>query len=195
MFPFSAKSIRETAECVDRQVPHRLGVLALVKIALLEAAARGEVVDPEGVFHAIEDELQAQTAALEADLDRKTFVHVAHLRSIAANVERRESADDKAQAVMNRSLAQLADRQIDSSFDPRGWFVYTLWGADDIRPLYVGMSGNVLSRLGDHMRNPDRRYKVERVTLISCKSEARARSVESRLIARHQPPLNTVGVR
>lgn len=77
----------------------------------------------------------------------------------------------------------------------RGFFVYCLWGENRHVPLYVGMSSNVLSRLGTHMQMPNRRNLIERVTLIRCRDERDMRKRERDLIAVLQPPLNIAGIR
>lgn len=74
--------------------------------------------------------------------------------------------------------------------DPHGFHVYLLWGASKDRPIYVGQSTNVLSRLGQHMISEKRRLTraVEILRLNSFKEMA---ETEKQLIVKFQPPLNT----
>lgn len=92
------------------------------------------------------------------------------------------------------AIALVAGVGIGESFDPRGSFVYLLWGKDTARPLYVGESGNVLQRLGAHMSDSGRRNRVERIQLISCASKTGRRALETQLIGKYRPPWNLVGL-
>ncbi|HET6915952.1 MAG TPA: GIY-YIG nuclease family protein [Acidimicrobiales bacterium] len=86
--------------------------------------------------------------------------------------------------------ARLAVETIGESFDPRGYFVYLLFGEDDARPIYVGQSSNVLSRLGNHMSANDRRGRVTRVGLIRCADDRQMFALERELIEHYRPELN-----
>jgi hypothetical protein len=109
----------------------------------------------------------------------------------------------QAEAAVRESRVQNELRRIgfstltmtrEGGFDPRGYFVYCLWGTERDRPMYVGMSTNILGRLGSHVQNPDRRYGIERVTLLRCDSRKAALDTEARLIAEYQPTWNVAGV-
>jgi hypothetical protein len=93
-----------------------------------------------------------------------------------------------------QARAQLAAfvRGAGWSFDPRGQYVYLLWGPDSRCPLYVGRSGNLMSRLAQHQRNPDK-ADVVRVQVIPCANFAYSVELESQLIRVYQPPLNKAG--
>ena len=82
----------------------------------------------------------------------------------------------------------------DGGFDPRGFFVYFLWGSDSARPLYVGKSKNLLTRLGQHMGNPLRAPYVERVTFIKYDSAHEMDDAERVYISGCNPLWNVVGV-
>lgn len=81
-------------------------------------------------------------------------------------------------------------------FDPSGFFVYTLWGFDSSeRPLYVGRSTNVISRVGQHLQKSERRSKVRCLTLLRLGDAEEMRATEERLIRFHDPEWNLVGTR
>lgn len=82
----------------------------------------------------------------------------------------------------------------DIELDPSGFCVYMLWGDDQSRPLYVGLSTNILGRLGSHMNCRDKRAQTRKVQIIRCGDEATMRQLEHDLIAKYQPPLNVVGI-
>lgn len=93
---------------------------------------------------------------------------------------------------LDRTAARLAGGMGDD-FDPRGYFVYILRGANG-EVLYVGQSSNILARLGTHLGDTKKQPHVHRVSLIRC-ADARAMSAaERRLIRTHQPLWNVVGV-
>lgn len=172
-----------------------LGLRQRVRIALLQAASRGLIGDPDGVLAAIEDEITAVEASIDRDIQTALTVSELHLNGAADRLDAKGSAQAKAEARVDRALLCMSATALAESFDPRGYFVYCLWGADDDRPLYVGLSTNVLARLGQHMSNRERRYGVQRVSLIKCKSHAQMESTESRLIGEYQPIWNVIGVR
>lgn len=87
----------------------------------------------------------------------------------------------------NRASIELAE------FNPQGFFVYLLWPARMDKPFYIGQSINVLARVGAHMANPDRRHRVERVTLVRCHDEQTMLETEARLIQFYEPELNVLG--
>lgn len=76
------------------------------------------------------------------------------------------------------------------AFDPKGWYVYILWGDDDEVPLYIGQSRNVLSRLGSHMSDAEKRASVSRIQLIKCAGERTMMRTEAALIREFRPYLN-----
>lgn len=89
---------------------------------------------------------------------------------------------------------RIAPSVLDSaSFDPSGYFVYLLWGDDPDSPLYVGQSTNILSRLGTHMGDAQKRRLVRRVELIQCDDRLAMDAMEAALIREHCPVLNVMG--
>jgi hypothetical protein len=93
------------------------------------------------------------------------------------------------------AAAELAVTSLADAFEPRGCYVYLLWGKSDRKPVYVGMSENVHARIGQHMLDLTKRPHVERVTLIRCESRGAMVLTEARLIAHYQPMLNVLGIR
>src|SRR4051812_23425341 len=83
-----------------------------------------------------------------------------------------------------------AEQSIDP---PHGWFVYILWGESPSRPLYVGQSTNVLSRIGSHMGDAEKRRLTKRIDLIRCGSNDEMVAMEKRLILEWSPWLNVLG--
>lgn len=158
----------------------------LVKAAWFEAQALPGAADE--VFDRMSREVR-----------RIAGVAIMHLRQTSAEAEKRWNAAEKAtfaaERRIGRALAGIAGGQLGDAFDPRGNFVYCLWGSDTDIPLYVGMSTNILARLGTHLNDAEKRRRVERVTLIRCKTDRQMRQAEVRLIGEYQPPLNVVGIR
>jgi hypothetical protein len=73
-------------------------------------------------------------------------------------------------------------------FDPNGFFVYLLWGDDPDRPIYVGQSRDVLSRMGTGTR----RFAVKNVQWIRRESKEAMDELERSLIRLYQPPENKI---
>ncbi len=100
-----------------------------------------------------------------------------------------------ASRITEEGLAGIAAEGIPGGIDPHGWFVYLLWEyKGDAAPLYVGKSTNLFSRLGAHMTDRAKRYRVRWVTLLRCTSERRMNEAEERLIGRYRPELNIAGI-
>jgi hypothetical protein len=105
-------------------------------------------------------------------------------------VRHARQAEERAEAALDGLVMQHLDLQM----DPNGYYVYLLWGIEEDRPLYVGQSTNIFSRLGSHMNDPVKRARVRRVMVIGCKTERQMDSTELRLIRKYRPELNTAGV-
>lgn len=114
-------------------------------------------------------------------------------RHATGALRRLDANERKWQAALIRDALPAGEAVIDG-FDPHGWFVYILWGNDPDRPLYVGQSTNVLSRLGSHLGQNERRATVRRVSLIRCDTRADMNEVEWDLIAGLRPSLNILGI-
>lgn len=116
---------------------------------------------------------------------------------------RRTAAEEARQ--LKEDLAGMTVASLDQAFAaPKGFYVYFLWGDDGERPLYVGKSTNVFSRLGQHAsdgtgngRVLDLKHKgekeygqetrVTRVTLLKCETREIMDHAEVELIARFRP--------
>lgn len=91
------------------------------------------------------------------------------------------------------SIRTAVRASLDVAFDPNGYFVYLLWGEDLEQPLYIGRSTNVLSRLGTHLNDRDKRAVISRVSMMRCDSEMVMCKMEERLIRLYEPEWNTAG--
>lgn len=91
------------------------------------------------------------------------------------------------------AVAGIANVEIGDCIDPHGHFVYILWGEDE--PIYIGMSSNILSRIGRHMDSSDKRAATKRIQLIRCIDRAKAADTEWSLIGKYCPRLNIAGTR
>jgi hypothetical protein len=121
-------------------------------------------------------------------------------RSLAEKFERQVRAKEEApstpeiyEPLWRRALrSQLEDWaaiEVDG-FNPNGFFVYMLWDRSETHPVYVGATQNVMSRVGVHLRNPDRRHRIGRVTLIRCSSVEAMENTEADLIDHYRPEFN-----
>jgi excinuclease UvrABC nuclease subunit len=83
------------------------------------------------------------------------------------------------------------------SFVPAGAGVFSyVYVAYDLqgRVVYVGLSDNVLGRLGEHSRYKGWWRGVAKVEFWEFDNRAEAARYEQAMIATHQPPGNTMGV-
>lgn len=107
--------------------------------------------------------------------------------------------------LLREYLAGLVVASLDEAFAaPRGFYVYCLWGDDAERPLYVGKSANIFSRLAQHATNAKgdgythgydsggvrRKTQVTRVTLLKCETREAMDRLEVELISRFRPDHN-----
>lgn len=129
-------------------------------------------------------ELAGKVAGLSASLQELSTKVEATLRRMGSQSQR-----DRSSRVRNTVSSRIGD-----AFDPHGFYVYLLWGEDPDTPLYIGLSRNVLGRLGAHMNNADRRDQIRSVQLIKCSGESTMKRTEAALIREYRPPLNTIGV-
>lgn len=113
------------------------------------------------------------------------------LKSLRADYEIDELEHlDVLRRMTSEAVARISDPE--ATFIPHGFFVYLLWGADADRPMYVGQSRNILSRLGSHMQNPERGPHVHSVQLLRCESKKAMDEMERSLIVGYQPAWNKV---
>lgn len=76
-----------------------------------------------------------------------------------------------------------------------GFFVYALFTAEQgEEPAYIGQSTNVLGRVGNHLRNPERAPLITRIAVLPCSSKAEMAKLERSLIAQYCPPWNLVSL-
>lgn len=112
-----------------------------------------------------------------------------------------EKIQPRLRGTLGSAAGQTAPRMDDSvwadllvsagGFAPAGWWVYMLWARKgDAVPLYVGSSGNVMSRLGTHFGDEAKRSRVGWVSLISCASMGDMLARENALIRELRPAWN-----
>jgi hypothetical protein len=175
-----------------------MSVASILKIGIYEALAR--CVPPEELADALQPtirEIRQIAAAAQDKLDAAlAAVEEAH-RERARDQEQLQRSYDRVEARARKGIAGIRAASIaEDGFNPHGFFVYFLWGSDTDRPLYIGKSENVLARLGHHMSDRMKRYRVMNVTLLRCETEREMEmeETETRMIVHHQPPLNTIGI-
>lgn len=92
---------------------------------------------------------------VEKELRRKAIAAEEAIHGLLERLEHKERAAERYAERVERdrqaNAARMVSANIGDSFDPHGYYVYLLWGADPDKPLYVGQSSNILSRLGSHM--------------------------------------------
>src|SRR5208283_4700464 len=108
-----------------------------------------------------------------------------------------EAARENREEAVSRARHAALARRIETTgigevFDPEGYFVYILWGADE-RPIYVGQSTNILSRLGSHLGDRTKRRLITKVQLVRCATRHVMDITEDDLIAHYRPQLNIAG--
>jgi hypothetical protein len=170
--------------------PHLTDNAARLRIALLEAGSRGELADdPDHVaallapaIAAIAEEMAAaesEAAAAQEMLERERAEHARERERLVARARRAET-----------ETVRLAERPAPSPLDrPFGFYLYFLW-SEAHELLYVGMSTNLLARLGKHVTDPFRRQHVASISLVECEDERQLRRLEIAAIQEHRPPWN-----
>lgn len=76
-----------------------------------------------------------------------------------------------------------------------GPIVYVLYAPDDDRPLYIGMTNELINRLAGHRNQKPRKAwysKIDRVVVTRCDSSAEAADYERHLIRTLNPLHNFV---
>lgn len=118
-----------------------------------------------------------------------------HARAAGERLSRKDSAEEKAGNRWRRTFASLVLESFHTgnSFNPRGSFVYVL-AADSGRPLYVGLSRNVIARVGSHLSAAPFRDEIGRVLFIRCRNAPAMENLERWLIERLAPSHNVRGV-
>ena len=111
-----------------------------------------------------------------------------HCKCFVRKVDAEQFLSVKERARIRAELLLAADGD---GIDPSGYYVYLLWAVpEDAKPLYVGSSGNILSRLGSHLGSTAKRSQVGWVTLIRCTSEKAMLRREGELIRKYRPEWN-----
>lgn len=170
-----------------------------VKIALLEASAKGEVIDVDAILARVDEmlkPLEADDAKLLAETAQERRLQAARVETLEREVERlvRQGQHIKNAAKVKfwtePGYLKTVLRSIESAIERGDFYVYCLWGDDEDRPLYVGQSEHLHQRLADHAYAMDRRADTRWVTVLRCATVAEMMALEKRLIVQYQPPLN-----
>jgi hypothetical protein len=131
-----------------------------------------------------------------AAVKRRIQVARMHYRNCFEQWEATRNVNGRLRVDLSRridaTLANAVHVRLDEDFNPRGFFVYILWGDSEDLPLYVGQSAHILKRLGQHMQ--DKEHLVKRVTVLRCPSRSKMDGMEARLISHYQPPMNKAGI-
>lgn len=167
----------------------------LLSAVLLEAASRGEVADPDAL-------LAMLTPAID-DIEANAHEQLQAARDELANQRKAYDAaraEWRAERVVLAKLRERAEGDAASVTgtpqpgpldDPHGFYIYFLRDHDD-RIAYVGMSTNVLRRIGQHVER--RRAAIRRITTVACPDEPTMRRMETRAIREHRPEWNIAGI-
>lgn len=153
---------------------------------------------PHHLRSILQPHLDTRDPAATAILDGFSAVCRSLARLAHDSLAAREVATIAVQTFEERVGAALdgiaAERSTGFLTDPRGFFVYCLWGDHPTCPLYVGQSANVLNRLGAHFGDREKVLAIRRVSLIRCASVVLMLATERKLIRRYQPPWNAMGI-
>lgn len=173
-----------------------MSIASILDSGVLEALARGTT--PEDLRTALQPTFRVIRRIAAAAQDKLDAAADALADAAEARERDRQALSrqyERIEARARRGIGEIVAAQIaEEGFDPHGYFVYFLWGSGD-RPVYIGMSSNVLSRLGRHLVDAEKRYVVTRVTLLRCATEYEMNETEKRMITEYQPRLNTIGIR
>ena len=131
---------------------------------------------------------------VEKELRRKAMAAEEAIHGLLERLEHKERAAERYAERVERdrqaNAARMVSANIGDSFDPHGYYVYLLWGADPDKPLYVGQSSNILSRLGSHMSRRGKRHMTQQ-SGHPLQRQGTMDRTEWQLIRRYQPPWNT----
>lgn len=146
---------------------------------------------PDLIREFAEDLISPDTTRMARILADGAEEHIGALLERLAYKERvAEQSEAMIEAAQRLALGEVMQAGLDDCFDPRGSFVYILWAESE--PVYIGMSSNVLPRLGAHMSDPERRAATARVQLLRCRDREHALEVEKVLIRQHEPRFNVL---
>lgn len=172
-----------------------------VKIALLYAVGHGkldtstdvdrlaEILSP--VLNEMDLSARAGPEAQRAALDSERAQWQSERSSLIAQLRFAERGRERAEREAARDVGTFS--QSGPLEHPHGFYVYHLWSHSD-ELLYVGLSTNILSRLGAHLVTPDRRRHITRATATEYPDRGAMVRAEAIAIREHQPPWNRVGI-
>jgi hypothetical protein len=178
-----------------RRNPTPIEARATLRIAIREAAVRGEIIDPDAVIAALMPAADELEAAARAEIDallvcdaERAAVHEAER---AVWFAEKEALTARHKRAVGDLVAISGCSQEGPLEDPHGFYVYFLWDHND-RIVYIGRSGNIFRRLGEHVLA--RGVGIWRITVVQCPDEGTMCRLEGAAIAEHQPEWNIVGV-
>lgn len=167
---------------------------SILKIALHEAASRGELCDDvDRVLDLLAPAIAEIDSDLAAEHRRASDAATAARSAVEARARDRDHLLRLLQRAEAATVAAAERPGLTPLDDPRSCYVYFLWSAQD-ELLYVGMSTNVFRRVGVHLDDPDRRAHIHRVTVLRCEDERTMRRLELAAIRERRPRWNITGM-
>lgn len=186
---------------LSRKIPDRIGDLKILAKAAAHSILAHQSVDTK------------EMTDLLLEIGKLHFASSEHIYGLIERLDARDSAAanrTKSELALReryeRKIDELAGKLVLDSYEdsvrrfcdnPRefsGYYVYLLWGTDCTKPVYVGQSRNVLSRIQTHLRDAQKNKHFYRVQLIRCSSLTVMNETELRLIRHFKPLLNKAGI-
>lgn len=99
-----------------------------------------------------------------------------------------EQYEEMIAAATRLALGEVVQADIFDCLDPHGAYVYILMGESE--PVYIGQTGNVHARIGDHMRDTEKCAATKSYRVLRCKDRQHSLQVEETLIRKYRPRFN-----
>jgi hypothetical protein len=166
-----------------RQLPAATRKLKIIATACAYGCLAYQSVEP---IEELKQEIHAMAVTVGETVGRLLERLEAQQRSLQEMLRITHRNEERA----GQDMASVLSTGIGESFEPHGCFVYILWGDDPERPVYVGKSTNILTRLGSHMGEATKRRLTTRIELLRCNGTPVMDRTEIRLIRQYRPLLN-----
>lgn len=165
-----------------------------MSIALNLAASRRAPIDVELVM----EHLEPAVLEIEAYANEQLDALQARIDDLKRQLGKKDQEYAALEKLHKRSENEAAVAAVATSRSPLenpwGFYVYYLWAADGLL-LYVGMSTNLLSRLGQHISDKAKRRVIARITMTEYPNEPVMIRAETRAIYELRPLWNIQGAR